>query len=219
MKNTNYFIDLDDVLFDTGALIEDFKKMLVRCGASQESMAAYYQSQGIANPAYMSRTYHLIRHPEQLGTIFGVGSHEVAAMVGEIQAIIDRFPTYVYEDATAFLEETRDQKRFIVSFGATDWQTLKIERSGLGKHFAGLALTHGKHKSDAILDFHRNGLIDSVDGIFIDDKGSEIMRMRTELPQIRSYRLYRPGGRYNDQEYVPDGRQVADLRELFLVCA
>lgn len=202
------FIDLDGTILDTVRLIADFKRLL--CQHTTEAVVRdYYASDGAAPPEYMSRTYYLIRNPHLYASILGV--KDQGALDLAIQQFLLNMPEYVFEDAAKFLRLHAEANLVLLSYGGTGWQQVKIDQGGLTPLFKNVVITHGGKKTDAIKLLREQGKVSPTGGIFIDDRGKEIRRVKLAFPDITCYHVVRPNSNYTHEHCDVQDHTVNDL--------
>ncbi len=207
----NAFVDLDGVLLDTARFVRNFKALLISLGIPAASVDRYFASVIEGARQYRSRTYYLIANRQNIGQI--MGHPEVSNTAEVMDCFLTLLKDYLFPDAIDFLESLPTKNVFMVTYGGRQLQELKIEKTCLRPYFRDIAITHGGLKTDAIISLRDGGLIDEISGVFIDDSGSEISRMKARFPQIYSILVHRPGGKHNEEPCFGQDVTVCDLVE------
>ncbi len=182
------FIDFDDVLFNT----KEFKKDL---------MAIFY-SQGISrqlvyDTMYWDEKYNLNKQLKFLEKEYKIDRQKLKT---KLDIFLQDLSKYVFPDVHDFLKTVGRENLFIISYGHSDWQRLKISRAGLNNFFQDIFI--GKDKARGILQFlnldDKNKISEKT--YFIDDRVEYIEKVKKQIPTITTILLKRKEGRYNDQK-------------------
>lgn len=217
MKLERLFIDLDDCLINTGAVIEAHKQILLRNGVSPEALAEYFASRGNAPDYYRSRTFYLMSNAEVVKTLFGLNEEQVKRILAETTAFIFDFKRYIYDDAWFFLETFKNDPEtevVLVTVGGEGWQGIKISASGIRPYFKRVAITAGGKKPDSIAQIQSEEGGQEVISYFLDDKGSEVAGVKKAFPDITCIHVNRGDeARYATDKSDSHDYVVKDLRE------
>jgi len=175
-----FIIDFDDTIFNTRET-NGFKQVrlqaLQNLGISKELYNGTYMEARNLDPI----GYNNFKHAKVLSK-HGFNQDKVfQALEKTVEA--DALKTFIYPDAFSFLEKIKDFNKpvILLSFGDTEFQTLKAQRTGLDKYFDQIVIVQ-EHKSKAVAE-----LIDKQDKSkvwFINNRVDETTQVKEKISGI-----------------------------------
>jgi FMN phosphatase YigB (HAD superfamily) len=173
-------IDFDRVLFDTDAYIAGLRHAVGQVGVTRAQWDAAYQDRGEDKVLRIDRL--LTNLAERSGK-----------PLEEITAAFDRETEeamwYLYADAREFLEAFQPVADvYLLSFGAKDWQSRKLEAVGVKDFFKTMTIVE-EPKAEA-----KDVPVPSVSqAIFINDNKSEMLDVARRYRWARHLHINRAG--------------------------
>ena len=116
------------------------------------------------------------------------------------------FSKYLYPEVITVLKKVKDMgyRIMILSFGQIDWQNKKVFGSGIDKFVDKVEyVTADENKSKA--DSIREYALGPYEVIFVDNKGSNLDMVISELPYVTTYHINRVP---NDAMYFGDDENI-----------
>jgi FMN phosphatase YigB (HAD superfamily) len=195
-------VDFDDTIFNTYQLIQEFAEIFEEEQFSKEQFWDVYKECKNIIGGFDKRTI--------INLFSKIKSFNKENTSGEIDSIIEKSSDFVYPDFFDFIKGFNKKDLILLSFGATDFQRVKIKNSGIIPYFQEIIIT-GKDKADNL----NNILIKnkSEKTFFIDDKAEQIDNVKEKFSQVISMKMERPqGGHINTKSKLAD-HIVKDLND------
>lgn len=161
-----YYLDFDDTLFDIKRFSDDFRKVLLLCGVTQTFIDTYYCKE-TPRPAGISKSYHLMTHPEELLYDQSINKEDLK---NKLFNHIKQANKYVYPDALTFLKTKKKENVFIITYGDPSWQKLKIDNSTIRDYFQEYLVQEDGLKHHAIMYLQKKYSLKKRVSFFIDDR-------------------------------------------------
>lgn len=144
-----YYIDFDSTLFNTTLFYHDLLEIFNKNSLTKEMVIEYKISHNdkLYDPIKMANYY----------VEKGLVNNNI---VIEIDDLFNKITNYLYDDAIKFLENNKDKKLVLLTYGEYHYQKLKIDKCNITKYFSDIIITeHKKHHLD----------LDYQNGVFVDD--------------------------------------------------
>lgn len=168
--------DFDDTVFDTKRLNSDVAEGLVSYGADCAVVLSAYDKAKTKNGVY-----YLNGH---IAEIEEVSNIKIPEDFFDWFEKLD-FKKYVLPDIVSMLESLKnDHKLILLTKGEENFQTLKINRADLAKHFEEIHITEG----DKEIYLESFNFTEPV--IFINDKHEENQKVQEKFPHFRVSQKY-----------------------------
>lgn len=100
---------------------------------------------------------------------------------------------FIFKDFVDFAENFEKKNLILLSRGANEFQKEKIRNSGIESFFGKIIIT-SKDKVDEISQIYAEYSKEKI--FFIDDKATEIDKVKKKFPQIITMKMERPMGKY-----------------------
>jgi phosphoglycolate phosphatase-like HAD superfamily hydrolase len=208
------FFDFDDVLFNTGAFVDETRKVFERYGVSEELYRETYVSSRQLGNDFL-KVYGLDIHLDMLRDIVP-GFDAEAVRKGVMEELSDT-RAYVFPDVGPLLETLRSEgaELYVVSFGRPEFQRAKIGNSGLEKYLQGVMA--GLEEKSGMLEKVLGADGENEPVWFVDDQPKFIQEVKLRFPYVRTVQVCRPEGRF-DNPVVPESdfvvKNMDELRRL-----
>ena len=184
-----FFIDFDDVIFNTKRLSSDLKNLFFQCGISDETFKKYYYNE--------NKSYDPWAQIKKIQTESG---KDLSELENNVSSLLKNLKDYVFDDFWDFSKKIGKENIFILSFGDTSFQTLKIKNSETNSYANMMDIANGL-KSEIIKDaFPEIHTTEKEMVYFIDDRVGHIEEIKKEIPQIKTILVKRSEGRYSDDK-------------------
>jgi FMN phosphatase YigB (HAD superfamily) len=181
-----FFIDFDDVLFNTKNFKKDLIGIFLRNGVSEKQFV---------EESYWDGRYNLEEQIKSLGNKYQVDTDKLTK---DTNNLLNDLSEYVFPDVKKFLKKIRKENLFLISYGDQEIQWRKIEQSGLISSFQEIVITSDKVKAvEDILKRHKGIKTEGL--YFIDDRSKYLDKIKKELPKIITVLIRRAEGRYPDE--------------------
>lgn len=104
---------------------------------------------------------------------------------------LKQLPRFLYRDSLPFLEQVlaTGWQVVILTYGNTAWQQLKLDHLPIPAGVRSITTEQSKHLVLA-------ELIDTAHTIVIDDNAEELDHIKKSFPQVQTYWMCRPNGKY-----------------------
>ena len=123
------FLDFDDVLFNTRDFVRDYKKIFYSFGVSEKLFNKNYYGYPVKNNGRLMK-YNPEKHLECLEKEPGIN---IAGIKKGVRDFVKNTSQYIFPDAIDFLKSFPRKELFLLSYGETKFQKLKIKNSGIEK--------------------------------------------------------------------------------------
>ena len=195
-------LDFDDTIFNTYRLMREFLEIVKKYNFTEEEFFGAYQEckkkVGDFDPKTVIKLLNEIKSLDEIKA------------EKEIDLILNDLKEFVYPDFFDFLKSFNKKDLILLSFGAVDFQGMKIKNSDIVSYFQKVIITQ-KDKTENL----RNVLIKNKDEkiFFIDDKADQIDKIKEKLPQIITIKMERSQGRHINAKSKLTDYVVKDLDE------
>lgn len=193
-------LDFDDTIFNTHQLIQEFFKIFQKEGFTEEQFWNVYQK-NIKEIGSFDK--NLI-----IDLLFEINIFDKEKIQTEINFIIKRSEQFVYTDFFDFILKFKKEDLILLSYGAFDFQKIKIDNSGVSEYFSEVIITL-KNKADRIEEIKNK---DNETFVFIEDKAESIDDVKRRFPNIVTMKMTRPQGRHSIITKLTD-YVIQDLNE------
>ncbi len=180
-----FFIDFDDVLFNTKNFKKDLIGIFLRNGVSEKQFV---------EESYWDGRYNL---EEQIKSVEKKYKIDGEKLRKDTELFFKDLTQYVFVDVVPFLKKINSADLILISYGDKKIQTEKIKQAGLTDYFDKIVITHDKAGAiNKILEKTRNK---DERKYFLDDRSEYIEGVKKELPKIITVLIRRAEGRYPDE--------------------
>jgi FMN phosphatase YigB (HAD superfamily) len=218
-------LDFDDVIFNTGKFLEDYKKILIRCGVPTTQLD-YPRSK---NRQGKTETYNLKRHISFIRThsscsqnlVFSLGPKRgknsrinIKELEKNIAEFIKENRKYLFRDVVRFLEKFPKGQFYLLSY-ANDkkWQRNKIKNSGIGQYFKKIIICSGLKSEGICQILRKEDIIKAENTFFIDDRVEHLEDIKKCHPKIFTILLKRKEGRFREKRNGYCDFEAKNLKE------
>lgn len=185
------FLDFDDVIFNTREFVVDYKKIFHSLGISEDLFKKYYYGYPVKKSGKIMK-YNPYEHLKRIEKNFNINTKELKK---EIDGFVKDTARYIFSDVHDFLESFSKKELFLLSYGETKFQNLKIGNSGIIKYFSRI-IVGDKLKSEMIRGFIKNG----EECYLLEDRVEQITDVEKKFPFVKTILLKRKEGRYDDKK-------------------
>ncbi len=185
------FLDFDDVLFNTRNFVADYKKIFYSFGVSEELFSKNYYGYPVKSNGRLMK-YNPEKHLECLEKEPGVN---IAGIKKGVYDFVKNTSQYIFPDAADFLKSFPKKELFLLSYGETKFQKLKIKNSGIEKYFSKIIVGDGL-KSEMI----SSSVKEKDENYLLEDRVAQITDGEKRFPFVKTILLKRKEGRYNDKK-------------------
>lgn len=203
------FIDFDDVLFNTKSFKDELALVFDKNQVTKENFDGYYLDYPRRKPDGTLEKYDIGKHIEILDKKFRVDTRELRV---DVEKLMDRSSEYLFPDSVEFLKQFSVEQIYIVSFGDTPFQEMKIGNCNIGGFCEKIIITDSL-KSHEI----GNALLKTDSGrekiFFIEDRIDQIDMVKKTIPEVTTVHVRRPEGRYQDECLGTCDFDVTNLKE------
>lgn len=201
-------LDFDDTVFNTHQMMGDFVKISEKAGFTEDEFWTAYQKckekvkdldiKVLADLLYKDiiRTTPLLKKEE---------------IIKGWNSVLVKADNFIYHDFFDLADSFDKKDLTLLSFGATEFQKEKIERSKIDSLLNEIIIT----KADKVNDFKNITQKYGDEKIFfIEDKADQIDQIKKEFPQIITFKMERSqGGHIKTRSELTD-YIVKDLDEV-----
>jgi len=199
------FVDFDDVIFNTKEFVSDFKKIFQDNGVSQEVFNKYYYGYPIKQKGGRLKKYDPWEHIRLIKKELNI---DVDKLKRDLIEFLNNAGAYVFHDVRGFLESFDKGGLYLISYGRTDFQGLKISKSGVAQYFRKIIITD-RLKSEPIKRIVENS---DETMYFLEDRVEQIDDVKKNMPRIITILVKRKEGRYDDKRSEHCDHVVNDLK-------
>lgn len=185
------FLDFDDVIFNTRDFVRDYKKIFRSFDISEKLFKKYYYGYPVKKNGRLLR-YNPEEHLKCIEKEAGV---KTAGIKKEIENFAKDTSKYIFKDVSYFLKCFPKKELFLLSYGWTKFQSMKIKNSGTTKYFSKVIVGNDL-KSEMIKNFI--GKNDA--GYLLEDRVAQITDVEKKFPFVKTILIKRKEGRYNDKK-------------------
>lgn len=178
-------LDFDDTIFNTYGLLRDFLEVYKKVGFKEEEFYIGYEK---VKKRFKDFDLKLIA-----GMLYDLKQFDKNKVEKEIGHILERTDLHVYPDFIAFAESFEKEDLMLLSYGTTEFQKEKIERSKIIPLLSEITIT----KNDKAEDF-KNIIwkYGNEKVFFIDDRADQIDSVKENFPQVITLKMEKSQGRY-----------------------
>lgn len=186
------FIDFDDVIFNTKKFKDDFEKIFVVHGISEDIFREHYYD---PTDNRKIKIFDATLHVKRIRNATGI---DTSGILAEVDEFLKDTSKYVFPDAIRFIENVGRKNVCVVSFGGIDFLKRKIDGSGIPKYINNIKVIDYE-KSRAIAEFIENEKISINEKLFfLDDRIEQICDIKETFPEVVTIFVKRPEGRYQE---------------------
>ena len=187
-------LDFDDTIFNTHQLMQESLAVFRSLGFQEEQFWHAYQK--------CKEKVGDFDKEILINLLSELKSFDKKKVNTEIDSIISKSRNFVYPDFFDFVSGFDKKDLILLSFGTTDFQSIKIKNSGIVSYFEEAIIT----SNDKAIDLEKIYNKDKKKKIFfIEDKGEQIDKVKEKLPQIIAMKMERPqGGHINTESKLTD---------------
>jgi FMN phosphatase YigB (HAD superfamily) len=180
-----FFIDFDDVLFNTRDFKKDLIGIFIRNGVSEKQFI---------EESYWDGRYNL---EEQIKSVEKKYKIDGEKLRKDTELFFKDLTQYVFMDVVPFLRKINREDLTLISYGDEKIQTEKIKQAGLYGYFDKIVITHDK--AEAINKILEKEGDNDEKMYFLDDRSEYIEGVKRALPEIITVLIRRAEGRYPDE--------------------
>jgi len=182
-------LDFDDTIFNTHRLMREFLEIVKKFGFTEEEFFGAYQEckkiMGYFDPKTIIELLNKAKPFDKVKA------------EKEIDLILSDLSNFVYSDFFDFVKDFKKESLILLSFGAIDFQEIKIENSGITSYFQKVIITQ-RDKTEDLKNILRQTQDDKGNEgekiFFIDDKTVQVDNIKNKFPEIITMKLKRPQG-------------------------
>ena len=182
-------LDFDDTIFNTHRLMREFLEIVKKFGFTEEEFFGAYQEckkiMGYFDPKTIIELLNKAKPFDKVKA------------EKEIDLILSDLSNFVYSDFFDFVKDFKKESLILLSFGAIDFQEIKIENSGITSYFQEIIITQ-RDKTEDLKNILRQTQDDKGNEgekiFFIDDKTVQVDNIKNKFPEIITMKLKRPQG-------------------------
>lgn len=200
------FIDFDDVLFNTKKFKEDLKNLFFQQDITQEIFDKYYH-----NPK-QDKILKIYNPWEQLDRIVVGENMDIKKTKEELENFMFDTTAYLFEDSVEFLKNFKTESVYIVSYGESRFQEMKINKCGADVYCEKMHITD-ELKSSVIEKIMQDRNQQKEDIFFIEDRIEQLEDVKKKFPKIKTIFIRRTEGRYHDAPTRYCDFEARNLRE------
>lgn len=197
-------MDFDDVLFNTRDFVADYKKIFYSFGVSEKLFNKNYYGYPVKYNGHLMK-YNPEKHLECLEKEPGIN---VASIKKEVHVFVKSTSQYIFPDVIDFLKSFPKKELFLLSYGETKFQKIKIKNSGIERYFSKIIV--GDELKSEMIKF---SVKESDLNYLLEDRVAQITDVEKIFPFVKTILIKRPEGRYNDEKNEYCEFQAEDLRE------
>ena len=193
-------LDFDHTLLDTDRFFwVDLKSAFARFGVPDDAWEKSYE-------AIWPSGYSLVKHLDELERLGVIAGHDVRrTMLATMEADFSDLRPYLFPDVPAFLEAAR-QRGFdliLLSFGDPDWQSYKVQTSGIAPLFRKIVYTAKQGGKGDLLDVLGSSYSELC---AIDNNPADLDSMKARHPNLLTHLICRvkPSDLEGPTSLVPD---------------
>ncbi|MCK5332290.1 hypothetical protein KAJ41_00305 [Candidatus Parcubacteria bacterium] len=195
-------LDFDDTIFNTFGMLEELAGVFEKVGFSKEEFFQTYQKTTDRVGDFDLETAINIFEENK--------AFDREKVKKELNLIIEKADNFVYCDFFNFIRNFKKEELLLLSFGTTDFQKYKIEKSGIVPYFNEVIIT-SRSKADDIENISKkhNGNI-----VFIEDKARIIDEVKEKNPDVVTMKIIRRQGRHVEENSRLTNYIIQDLFRL-----
>ena len=202
-----FFIDFDDVIFNTKEFRINLKVFFNENGVSDELIEKYYYDEKDRNEVKLFDPEGLINRLEWFEKL------DVDSLRKNFSVYMQNLSSFIFPDVDDFLKFTGKENTYLISFGLPIFQNEKITACGVYKLVSGCVVTRSS-KSLAIAGVVEKMNISRDEKIvFIDDRIEQVQDIKKNFPFSITFLLCRKEGRYCDTKNEYCDYEIHDLIE------
>ncbi|MBW6440907.1 hypothetical protein K0B03_02625 [Patescibacteria group bacterium] len=195
-------LDFDDTIFNTFLLMQEFRKIFNSLGfTNDEFWGAYRQCKKDINdfdPDIFSDIIEKIRPYDRNQAKDGM------------QSLTESSSDFIFSDFFCFLSFAKKEELILLSYGLSDFQKNKIEKSGIVPYFSEIIVT-ARDKADDIEEIHKKH---KENIILIEDKAESIDNVKRRVPEVTTMKIIRPQGGHIKKKSELTNYIIQDLFKL-----
>ncbi len=201
-----YFIDFDDTIFNTGKFAKDFKNIFAKYNISEIEFNESYVPcrEGNHNKAF--KDYDLEKQLIDIESRHG----KMPILRKELNSFVKSSSKYIFDDFYEFVKKVPKNNIFLVSYGSSSFQKLKIENSSVLNYVHDYVLTK-TNKADCIDKIFSRNKQGERRLTFIDDRPDQLEKVQRKYPNMLIYRMKRLEGRYGE---IPMPKNIPEIKKL-----
>ena len=190
-----FFVDFDDVLFNTRDFMADLIAACAPFGISPKQWRDAYRNRTGDVPG-VHAPFTIERFAAVLGERTGVSA---ARLADAMRAIAMRdLPRYVFADSVPFLRAVGRDHAMVLTYGDTEFQMTRVRDSGIAREVAEVFVTQSQ-KVEVIADYlAAHPSVAPTDIVYLDDRATYFGPVKERLPEVRTVLVARPERRYAD---------------------
>ena len=178
-------LDFDNTIFNTLLMLNEFLKVFQEAGFTEEKFWNNYE-----------KTKEKIGGFDQKVFIDLLGDSsffDKKKTKEKMDSILSRASNFIYPDFADFAKSFNKRDLMLLSYGVTDFQKRKIEKSKIASMLNEIIITSkSKDKSFKIIRQKYQG----EKLFFIEDNGEQIDRVKKEFPEVIALKMKRPQYQY-----------------------
>jgi FMN phosphatase YigB (HAD superfamily) len=201
------FIDFDDVLFNTQAFTAFLQEIFKNFGIGKELFRQTYEEVK-KHTGGKNFSYTFEAHVKALQDHLEFDGEGLLQVLKNETADTSKF---LFPDTLPFLEFLRKagHSAWILSFGDSGYQMMKIQSSGVGDRVGGVIITQ-ERKERAL---EQQGLTQNEEAYFFDDRAHFLEGAKKIFPALLTVLVSRPEGRYADRRSALCDYHITNFQE------
>lgn len=187
----NYYIDFDHTLYDTPLLTKDMLNSISVSLTEQSGLNSDELFEECSKMFNRQNIYNIYELAKYFSNRYNCDSEKI---ISKLNLVIYNSEKNVFSDSIPFLKKLKNLNHTIYMLSyyeyGLEYQTAKIVGSKLSNLFDCIIVT-GNNKYELNIDYSN--------GIFIDDKPSDLLGLLSKNPK-EVIRLRRPGDKYSEKD-------------------
>ncbi len=193
---TYYFLDFDDVLFNTRAFVDDLIHACAPHGVSPQMWRETYAQRSSDVPG-VHAPFTIVRFAQLLADRPDV-SATAEELTASMQSVMTKLPHYVFDDVIPVLERMPTSRTYILTYGDDTFQRTRVRDSGIAACVADVFVTQ-EQKVHVLTEFLRHHqTVSASQLVYADDRATYFAPVKELLPDVYTVLVTRPERRYDD---------------------
>ncbi|MCK5490681.1 MAG: hypothetical protein KAI67_02450 [Candidatus Pacebacteria bacterium] len=195
-------LDFDDTIFNTFMVMQEFRKIYNLLGFTDDEFWSAYGQCKKDNNGFDPDIF--------LNTIEKIRSYDKNRAKEGMQNLTERFSDYIFSDFFCFLSVAKKEELILLSYGLSDFQKNKIEKSGIISYFSEIIVT-SRDKAEDIEEI-QNKYKEKI--VYIEDKAESIDNVKKRMPEVITMKIIRPQGGHIEKKSELTNYIIQDLFRL-----
>jgi len=178
-------LDFDNTIFNTLLMLSEFLKVFQEAGFTEEEFWNNYEKTKEKMGGFDQEIF--------IDLLGNSSFFDKKKTKEKMDSILSRASNFIYPDFADFAKSFNKRDLMLLSYGVTDFQKRKIEKSKIASMLSEIIITSkSKDKSFKIICQKYQG----EKLFFIEDNGKQIDQVKKEFPEVIVLKMERPQCRY-----------------------